>query len=67
LVFIILSFLGPLRLDLLALTIPISLIVFKSWTKLSTTEVLSDFANKATITVLTMFILSKGVKNSGLV
>jgi len=67
LVFVVLSLWEPLRLDILALSIPVILIVFKPWTKVTTTEVLSGFANKATITVLAMFILSEGVKNSGLV
>ncbi|PRX17466.1 di/tricarboxylate transporter [Orenia metallireducens] len=67
LVFVVLSLWEPLRLDILALSIPVILIIFKGWTKVTATEVLSGFANKATITVLAMFILSEGVKNSGLV
>ena len=64
---IVLFFWEPLRLDLLALIIPISLVFLEPWTMVSTEEALSGFANKATITVMAMFVLSHGIRKSGLV
>nr|WP_204988835.1 SLC13 family permease [Sporohalobacter salinus] len=64
---VILFLLEPLRLDILALSIPVVLVLLQPWTKISTEEALSGFANKATITILAMFILSEGVQRSGLV
>lgn len=64
---IILFLWEPLRLDILALSIPVILVLLKPWTKISIEEALSGFANKATITVLAMFILSEGIQRSGLV
>ncbi|MFP4016243.1 MAG: SLC13 family permease [Halanaerobiales bacterium] len=63
---IALFFWEPVRLDVIALTIPVILVILSKWTKISVDEALSGFANKATITVLSMFILSRGIQNSGL-
>ncbi|MFW5982243.1 MAG: SLC13 family permease, partial [Halanaerobiaceae bacterium] len=57
----------PVRTDIIALTIPIVLVILKKWTNISTDEAISGFANQATITVMAMFMLGKGVENSGLV
>ncbi|MFW5998837.1 MAG: SLC13 family permease, partial [Halanaerobiaceae bacterium] len=57
----------PFSAGLISLFIPISLVVLKSWTNVSTEEALSGFSNKATITVMSMFVLGKGIQNSGAV
>lgn len=63
---IMLFFWEPVRLDIIAMTIPVLLVILSPWTKISVSEALSGFSNKATITVLAMFILSRGIQNSGL-
>ena len=62
---IALFFIEPIRLDIIALSIPVILFLLKPWTDISTSEALSGFANTATITVLAMFILSEGIQRSG--
>ncbi|MCK8828329.1 anion permease [Natroniella acetigena] len=57
----------PIRVDIIALTIPIILVLLEPWTHISVEQALLGFANPATITVLTMFILSEGIQRSGLV
>ncbi|MGM0471623.1 MAG: SLC13 family permease [Bacillota bacterium] len=64
---IILFFWEPIRLDIIALSIPVILVLLEPWTEVSTQEGLSGFANQATITILAMFILSEGIQRSGLV
>ncbi|MFP4660814.1 MAG: SLC13 family permease [Halanaerobiales bacterium] len=66
LVIVGLFFWEPVRLDIIALAIPVLLVIFNTWTRISVEEALSGFANEATITVLAMFILSRGIQNSGL-
>ncbi|MFW6271384.1 MAG: SLC13 family permease, partial [Bacillota bacterium] len=57
----------PVRIDLIALLIPVILVVLNKWTFIDKSEALSGFSNSATITALAMFILSEGIQNSGLV
>ena len=57
----------PIRIDLIAVLIPVILVVFNRWTYVDGAEALSGFSNSATITVLAMFILSEGIQKSGLV
>src|SRR6056297_2527861 len=66
-VMIILFFFEVLRVDIVALSIPVVLVILQPWTKISVEEALSGFSNKATITILAMFILSESVKNNGFV
>ncbi len=66
-VMIILFFFEFLRVDIVALSIPVVLMILKPWTNISVEEALSGFSNKATITILAMFILSESVKNNGFV
>lgn len=63
----ILFFWEPIRLDLIALSIPVILIIFQKWTKISVEEALSGFSSKATLTVLAMYMLSTGIYRSGLI
>ncbi len=67
LIIIVLFILEPVRLDFIALMLPILLIILSDWTGLTTSQALSGFSNEATITVLAMFILSAGVYRSGVV
>ncbi len=66
-VLVVLFFLEPLPLYVLALSIPVFLVAFQPWTRVTPEEAISGFASKATITVLAMFILSEGVQKSGLI
>ena len=59
--------LEPIRLDLIAVLIPVGLVFLNPWTGIGSEEALSGFSNSATITVLAMFILSEGIQKSGLV
>ncbi|WP_422486561.1 SLC13 family permease [Gudongella sp. DL1XJH-153] len=67
LVLMLLFFLEPVPLDIIAISIPVILIILKPWTNLTVAESLSGFSNKATLTVLAMFIVSGAVRKSGLV
>ena len=66
-VIIILFFLEPIRIDILALCIPIVLVLLEPWTTISVNDALSGFSNKATVTILFMFILSYGIQKNGLI
>ena len=57
----------PLPLGLISLSIPVALVSLEPWTGISLRQALSGFANNATITVLSMFVISKGIQNSGVV
>ncbi|MGM0419821.1 MAG: SLC13 family permease [Bacillota bacterium] len=64
---LILFILEPIRIDLIAISIPVILVVLGRWTQVDAETAISGFANNATITILAMFILSEGIQNSGLV
>ncbi len=53
--------------EVAALAIVVLLVVLEPWTQMSTAEALSGFASPATVTVLAMFILSEGVRRTGVV
>ncbi|WP_141677910.1 SLC13 family permease [Orenia metallireducens] len=57
----------PMPIGIIALAVPVILAVLNLWTKVSTEQALSGFSNKATVTVMAMFILSRGIQNSGAV
>jgi di/tricarboxylate transporter len=57
----------PLPIGIIALAVPVMLVVLNLWTKVSTDQALSGFSNKATVTVMAMFVLSRGIQNSGAV
>ena len=63
----LLFFFEPISIDLIALSVPVILIALGRWTKITPEESISGFANKATITVLAMFIISAGIQQSGLI
>lgn len=64
---VILFYWEPIRLDLIAISLPVVLVLLNHWTELSPEEALEGFASPATITVLAMFILSEGIRRSGAV
>ena len=66
-IIVILFFFEPIRLDIIAISIPAILVLLKPWTEVGTKESLSGFANTATITVLAMFIISEGIQRNGIV
>ena len=62
---LILFYLEPIPIGLISITIPFILVALNRWTKMTPDEALSGFSNGATITVMAMFVLSKGIQNSG--
>ena len=53
--------------DVTALGLLVTLAVLGPWTGISPTEALAGFSNPATITILAMYVLSRGIDNTGLV
>ncbi len=53
--------------EIVALSILVTLVLLEPWTQMGVTEVLSGFSSPATVTVLAMFILSEGVRRTGVV
>ncbi|MGM0437437.1 MAG: SLC13 family permease [Bacillota bacterium] len=62
---LVLFYWEPIPIGLISITIPFILVSLNKWTKMTTEEALSGFSNGATITVMAMFVLSKGIQNSG--
>ncbi|MFW6320208.1 MAG: SLC13 family permease [Halohasta sp.] len=57
----------PVPIDITAIALVVALVVLEPWTTIGPAEGLSGFASSATITVLAMFILSEGVRRTGVV
>ncbi len=57
----------PIRIDLIAILIPVVLVILRPWTGVDGETAISGFANSATITIMAMFILSEGIQNSGVI
>ena len=57
----------PVPIDITAITIMVVLILLEPWTGVTPTEGVSGFSNPATVTVLAMFILSEGVRQTGVI
>jgi di/tricarboxylate transporter len=57
----------PVPIDITAIALIVVLIVLEPWTTITPAEGLSGFASSATITVLAMFILSEGIRRTGVV
>ena len=57
----------PLPIDIIAIAVLVSLVVLEPWTGVDAATGISGFASTATITVLAMFILSEGIRQTGLV
>ncbi|MGM0602000.1 MAG: SLC13 family permease [Bacillota bacterium] len=68
LIFLIVMFIiEPIRMDIIALSIPVILVFTNFWTKVSPVEAVSGFSSSATITIGSMFIISAGVEKSGVI
>lgn len=53
--------------DVTAIGLMVSLILLEPWTKVGASEGVQGFSNPATLTVLAMFMLSEGVRRTGIV
>ncbi|WP_237560370.1 SLC13 family permease [Halolamina rubra] len=57
----------PVSIDTTAIALMVVLILLGPWTGVTPEEGVSGFSNPATITVLAMFILSEGVRQTGVI
>ncbi|MFW6003759.1 MAG: SLC13 family permease [Halanaeroarchaeum sp.] len=57
----------PVPIDMTAIAILVTLIILEPWTGVTPMDGVSGFSNPATMTVLAMFILSEGVRQTGAV
>ncbi|MFC6763663.1 SLC13 family permease [Natrinema soli] len=57
----------PIPIDITAIGIIVALVALGPWTEISPDDGLTGFANPATITVLAMFVLSEGIRRTGVV
>src|SRR6056297_3359110 len=53
-------------IDVTAIGVMVLVILLEPWTKVGPTDGISGFSSTATITVLAMFILSEGVRRTGI-
>jgi len=58
---------GRIRIDVSAVLVMVLLILLEPWTRITPELGLSGFANPATLTVLAMFVLSEGVRRTGVI
>ncbi|RBI59720.1 SLC13 family permease [halophilic archaeon] len=57
----------PIPIDITAIGLIVVLVVLGPWTGVSAEDGIRGFANEATVTVLAMFILSEGIRRTGVV
>ena len=57
----------PVPIDIVAIAVLVSLVVLEPWTQIDPATGVGGFASSATITVLAMFVLSEGIRRSGLI
>jgi di/tricarboxylate transporter len=57
----------PIPIDVTAIAVLVALVALGEWTELTLEEGLSGFSSTATIAVLAMFVLSEGIRRTGLV
>lgn len=55
----------PVPIDITAIGVMAALILLEPWTSIGVRDGLSGFASPATITVLAMFVLSEGIRRTG--
>jgi di/tricarboxylate transporter len=53
--------------DTTAVATPVTLVVFERWTGIGAADAISGFASPATVTIVAMYMLSEGVRRTGLV
>ena len=68
-IFVALSFFvfEPLPIDIVAIAVVVTLVVLEPWTGVDAATGIGGFASTATITVLAMFVLSEGIRRTGLI
>ena len=57
----------PLPIDIVAIAVVVALVVLEPWTGVDAATGIGGFSSTATITVLAMFVLSEGIRRSGLI
>ncbi len=57
----------PLPIDIVAVGVMVTLIALEPWTGVDATVGIGGFASSATVTVLAMFVISEGVRRTGLI
>ncbi|WP_418771348.1 SLC13 family permease [Halorientalis halophila] len=57
----------PVPIDATAVGLVVALVLLGEWTGVSPAEGVSGFSNPATLTVLAMFVLSEGVRRTGVI
>lgn len=57
----------PVPIDATAIALVVVLVILGDWTGVSPAEGVSGFSNPATLTVLAMFVLSEGVRRTGVI
>ncbi|WP_159483009.1 SLC13 family permease [Halorubrum sp. JWXQ-INN 858] len=57
----------PVPIDVVAIAVMVSLVVLEPWTGVDAATGIGGFASTATVTVLAMFVLSEGIRRSGLI
>ncbi|WP_246982811.1 SLC13 family permease [Halorientalis marina] len=63
----VLFFTQPVPIDATAVALVVVLAILGEWTGVSPAEAVSGFSNPATLTVLAMFVLSEGVRRTGVI
>jgi di/tricarboxylate transporter len=64
---LVMFILEPVPIDIVALGVLVSLIVLEPWTGVDAETGVSGFASSATLTVLAMFVISEGIRRTGLI
>jgi di/tricarboxylate transporter len=57
----------PIPIDITAVGVMVALIALEPWTRVDPATGVGGFASSATLTVLAMFVLSEGIRQSGLI
>jgi di/tricarboxylate transporter len=57
----------PVPIDVTAIVVLVALVALEPWTGVTPADERSGFASPATVTVLAMFVLSEGVRRTGVV
>src|SRR6056297_797920 len=63
----VLFFTQPVPIDATAVGLVVALVLLGEWTGVSPEQGVSGFSNPATLTVLAMFVLSEGVRRTGVI
>ncbi|WP_080505149.1 SLC13 family permease [Halorubrum aethiopicum] len=58
---------APVPIDVTAIGVMVALVALEPWTRVDPATGVAGFSSSATVTVLAMFVLSEGIRQSGLV